>query len=62
MFFEEIIVVYSKNHMKQIITLYGQNAEFYNVKVGGTYIYHCASKGEIYYRAPGIIVYASAYQ
>lgn len=44
---EEIIVVYSKNHMKhtRINTLYGQNTEFYNVKVSGTYVYYCPSNG-----------------
>jgi hypothetical protein len=40
MLFEEIIVVYSENHMKPINTLCGQNAELLIVKAGGTRIYH----------------------
>jgi hypothetical protein len=37
MLFEEIIVVYSENHMKPIHTLCGQNEELSIVKEGGTY-------------------------
>jgi hypothetical protein len=33
--FREIIIVYSENHMKPIITPCGQSAEFLNVKAGG---------------------------
>jgi hypothetical protein len=40
----EIIVVYSENHIKHINTMCGKNAEFLNVKAGGTYSYHCALK------------------
>jgi hypothetical protein len=45
--FREIIPVYSENHMKPINTLCGQNAELLNVKVGGTYSYHCAFKCQV---------------
>jgi hypothetical protein len=38
----EIIAVSSENHTKNINILYGQNAQFVYVKVGGTYSYHCA--------------------
>jgi hypothetical protein len=41
----EIITFYSKNHIKTINTLCGQNTEFLNVKVGGTYSYRWALKG-----------------
>jgi hypothetical protein len=45
MLFKEIIAVYSENHTKYLInTLYGQNSELSNVKMGGTYSYHCALK------------------
>jgi hypothetical protein len=37
--FKEIITVYSKNQMKPINTLCGQNAEILNVKVDGAYNY-----------------------
>jgi hypothetical protein len=40
--FTEIIAVYGDNHMKTINILGGQNAEQLNIKVGGTYSYHCA--------------------
>jgi hypothetical protein len=40
----DIIAVYSKNHMKPIKTLCGQNAELMNVEAGGTYSYHYALK------------------
>jgi lipoate-protein ligase B len=33
--------VYSENHMKHRSKLSGQNAEFFNVKAGGAYSYHC---------------------
>jgi hypothetical protein len=42
MLFKEIIAVYPKNRAKLINTLYAQNAELLNVKVGGTYSYHWA--------------------
>jgi hypothetical protein len=45
MLFKEIIAVCSENHKKPLNTLYGQNAELLNVKVGGTYSYHWALKG-----------------
>jgi hypothetical protein len=37
MFYREIIAVCSEIHTKHINTLCGQNAEFVNVKPGGTY-------------------------
>jgi hypothetical protein len=40
-----IIAVYSKNYDKKHKSLCGFNAEFLNVKTGGTYCYHCALKG-----------------
>jgi hypothetical protein len=45
MLFEEIVVVYSKNHMKAINTFYGQDAELSIKKAGGTYSFHWALKG-----------------
>jgi hypothetical protein len=36
---QEIITVYSENHMKPIDKLCGQNTALINVKAGGTYIY-----------------------
>jgi hypothetical protein len=39
MLFREIIAVYCENHMEHINTHCGQNAEFTNVKAGGTYGY-----------------------
>jgi hypothetical protein len=42
MVFKELIAVYSENRTKPKYTLCGQNAEFVNVNVGGTYSYHCA--------------------
>jgi uracil DNA glycosylase len=43
--FRKIITVYFERHTKQINALRAQNAEFFNVKVGGTYNKHCALKG-----------------
>jgi hypothetical protein len=40
MLFEEIIAVYSENHMKQINTLCGQKTELLIIKEGGKYSYH----------------------
>jgi hypothetical protein len=45
MFVKEIIPVYSENHLKPINILWGQNAEFFTVKAGGTCSYHYALKG-----------------
>ena len=45
MLYREIIAVCSHTHMKHINTLCGQNVELLNVKPGGTYNNHCASKG-----------------
>jgi hypothetical protein len=42
MLFGEIIAVYCENHTEHTNTLFGQNAEFPNVKVGGTYSYRFA--------------------
>ena len=36
MLYKEIIAVFSKIHKKHINALYGQSAEFLNVKPGGT--------------------------
>jgi hypothetical protein len=33
------IIAYSKNHVKLINTLCGQNAQLLNIKAGGTYSY-----------------------
>jgi hypothetical protein len=40
--FQEIIAVYSDNHMISINTLRGQNAELLIIKAGGTYSYQWA--------------------
>jgi hypothetical protein len=42
MLFEEIITVYSENHMKPINTLCSQNAKLLSVKADGTHNYHWA--------------------
>jgi hypothetical protein len=42
--FRKIIVVYSKNNTILLNTLHGQSTDLLNVKVSGTYIYHCAVK------------------
>jgi hypothetical protein len=42
---KETMAVYSENHTKYINTLCGQNAEFLNIKAGGTYNYHWVLKG-----------------
>jgi hypothetical protein len=42
--FKDTIAVYSENHTQPANTLCGQNAELLNVKTGGTYGYHRASK------------------
>jgi hypothetical protein len=39
---KEIITVCSDNHMQQLNTLCGHNAEFLNVKEGDTYSYYCS--------------------
>jgi hypothetical protein len=36
MLFRETVAVYSENHMEHTNTLCGQNAEIFNVQVGGT--------------------------
>jgi hypothetical protein len=43
--FREIIAMYCENHTKHKNTPCGQNAEFYNVKVGGSCSKHCALYG-----------------
>jgi hypothetical protein len=43
--FKEIIAVYSENHMKHINALCGQNDNFLNVKICGTYSYRYSIKG-----------------
>ena len=45
MLYREIIAVCSEIHIKHINTLCGQNVEFANVKPGGTYSNHWATKG-----------------
>jgi hypothetical protein len=42
---KEIIAVYYDSRTKPVDTFCGQDAEFLNVKVGGTYIYHYVLKG-----------------
>jgi hypothetical protein len=44
MLFGERVAVYCENHMVHTDTLHGQNAEFWCVKVGGTYSDHWALK------------------
>jgi hypothetical protein len=44
MLFGETVAVYCENHTERADTLCGQNVEFWCVKAGGTYIYHCALK------------------
>jgi hypothetical protein len=44
MLFRETVAVYCENHMEHLNTLSGQNAEFWYVKVGGTYSDHWALK------------------
>jgi hypothetical protein len=44
--FREINAVCSKSHTKTSNRARGQNAELLNVKVGGTYSYHCAGPCE----------------
>jgi hypothetical protein len=39
MLFREIISVYCENRMRDINTLCGQNSNYFNVKVNGTYSY-----------------------
>jgi hypothetical protein len=46
MLYKEIITVYSQIHTKHINTLYGQNVELLNGKLGGTYSDHWALKGQ----------------
>jgi len=45
MLYRETIAVCSQIHTKHINTLSGQNVEFVNVKLGGTYSGHWAFKG-----------------
>ena len=45
MLYGEIIAVCSEIHAKHTNTLCGQNAEFVNVKAGGTYSDHWALEG-----------------
>ena len=45
MLYRELIAVCSEIHIKHINTVWGQNAEFLNVKPGGTYSNHWALKG-----------------
>jgi hypothetical protein len=43
MLYREIIAVCSEIHKKYINTLCGQNVEFLNVNLSGTYSYHYVS-------------------
>jgi hypothetical protein len=45
MLYSEIIAVFSQIHTKHTNTLCGQNVEFLNVKLGGSYSNHWAVKG-----------------
>jgi hypothetical protein len=45
MLFRETVAVYCENHTEHTNTLCGQNAEFSNVKAGGTCSYRYALKG-----------------
>jgi len=47
MLYREIIAVCFQIYTKHINILYGQNAEFVNVKPGGTHSNHWATKGYI---------------
>jgi hypothetical protein len=44
MLFKEITPVYSENHTEGRYSLWGENAEIFNIKSGGTYNNHCTSK------------------
>ena len=44
--YREIIAVCSEIQTEHIITLCGQNVEFFNVKPGGIYSCHCGLKGQ----------------
>jgi hypothetical protein len=46
MLYREIIAVCSEIQTEHVITLCGQNVEFFNVKPGGTYSYHWGLKGQ----------------
>jgi hypothetical protein len=45
MLFRETVAVYCDSNVKHVNTLCGQNAEFLNVKTGGTYSNHAVLKG-----------------
>jgi hypothetical protein len=40
-----MFAIYSQNHMKQMNTLLGENAQFLDIKAVSTYNYHCVLKG-----------------
>jgi hypothetical protein len=44
MLFKEITAVYYADNTKHIYAIFVQNAELFNVEVGGTYSYHCTVK------------------
>jgi hypothetical protein len=46
---QPVNAVYCENRNKHVNTLSGQNVEFSNVKVGGSYINHWALKGSTYH-------------
>ena len=45
MLYREIIAVRSEIHIEHINTLCGRNVEFVNIRPGGTYSNHWATKG-----------------
>jgi hypothetical protein len=45
MLFSETVAVYCENHTEHTNTFCGKNAEFWYVKVGGTYSAHCGLTG-----------------
>jgi hypothetical protein len=47
MLFGKIIAGYSQDHMRQIQSV--SKMQFLNVQAGGTYIYHYALKGYVYF-------------
>ena len=49
MLYRKIIAVYSDIHTKHINTLYGQNAEFFNVKPSGAYSNRRTIRGYVKY-------------
>jgi len=59
MLYSEIIAVCSEIHTKHINMLCGQNAEFVNIKPGGTYSDHWDLKGLFTLNMAGVICFVS---